>query len=60
MSDNNQQSGFWSTIAGILTGLAALVGSIVTLVQIFKPSSPPPHDLAMEKKASIVVDLNHF
>ncbi|MEH2143117.1 hypothetical protein [Nostoc sp.] len=40
MSNNIQQSGFWTTIPGILTGIAGVLGGILAIVQVFKPTEP--------------------
>ncbi|MCC5635679.1 hypothetical protein LC593_07400 [Nostoc sp. CHAB 5844] len=40
MSENNQNVNFWTTLPGILTGIAAVLGSIVTIIQVFKPAKP--------------------
>ncbi|MEA5624912.1 hypothetical protein [Nostoc sp. UHCC 0251] len=42
MSDNTSQGSFWTTLPGILTGLAGVLGGILGIVQVFKPPSPPP------------------
>ncbi|MEA5503532.1 hypothetical protein VB735_10500 [Halotia wernerae UHCC 0503] len=41
MSDNTQQGGFWTTVPGILTGIAGVLGGILAIVQVFKPQTPP-------------------
>lgn len=41
MSDKTSQSGFWTTMPGILTGIASVLGGILAIVQIFKPQSQP-------------------
>jgi hypothetical protein len=40
MSDNIQQSGFWTTMPGILTGIAGVLGGILAIIQVFKPTEP--------------------
>jgi hypothetical protein len=42
MTDNTSQSIFWTTLPGILTGLAGVLGGILGIVQVFKPQSPLP------------------
>jgi hypothetical protein len=38
---SNEGKGFWSSIPGILTGLAAVIGAIAGLYVAFKPGSAP-------------------
>lgn len=42
MSDNTSQSGFWTTMPGILTGIAGVLGGILAIVQVFKPQPLQP------------------
>jgi hypothetical protein len=35
MADNTENKGFWTTLPGILTGIAGVLGSIVTIIQVF-------------------------
>jgi len=59
MSENNQNSNFWTTLPGILTGIAAVLGSILAIIQFFKPSKPePPQNTqtSVEQIRSIEVD----
>ena len=41
MTDNNKVSGFWTTLPGILTGIAGLLGGIVAIMQVVKASPAP-------------------
>jgi len=42
MSNNTQQSGFWTTIPGILTGIAGVLGGILAIIQVLPQTSPSP------------------
>jgi hypothetical protein len=35
MNDANDKSSFWTSIPGVLAGLAALLGAVATLLHIF-------------------------
>jgi hypothetical protein len=35
MNDPNNKSSFWTSIPGVLTGLAALLGAVATLYKVF-------------------------
>jgi hypothetical protein len=41
MTDNNKAGGFWTTLPGLLTGIAGLLGGIVAVVQVVKASYLP-------------------
>ncbi len=56
MSNNTQQSGFWTTMPGILTGIAGVLGGILAIVQVFKPQTPPPPKTPSEQNTVIQVD----
>ena len=41
MANDSTKGGFWSTVPGILTGLAALIGACTALYVAFKPVPQP-------------------
>lgn len=45
-NDNKNTGSFWTTIPGILTGIAGVLAGMVAIIQVFKPptNSPIPKD----------------
>jgi hypothetical protein len=41
MLDDNQKVSFWTTLPGILTGIAAVLGSILAIIQVFNHPTIP-------------------
>lgn len=41
MASESNPSGFWSTLPGVLTGLAAVIGACTALYVAFKPAPQP-------------------
>ncbi len=44
MTDGDKKS-FWTTLPGVLTAIAGILGSIVAILTILNPSTPPVEDL---------------
>ncbi|OUL31164.1 hypothetical protein BV378_02390 [Nostoc sp. RF31YmG] len=45
MSDDTKQGGFWTTVPGILTGIAGVLGGVLAIIKVFHPDgtgSPNP------------------